>query len=65
MLKEVEALCQPTRDPAHPCRGTRVTVEVCDVDTDAGVGCQVRDGTNNLLRALNAYLKYVAELNKR
>ncbi len=63
-IAEAEAICQPTGNPEAPCRSVRVTIELCDPgDPDDSAYCDVARGVHDLLRDLNAYRKYVAELN--
>lgn len=56
-VDELVLVCQP--DEAG-CRPTRVSVDVCELATDAG--CEVRSGLHDFLSDLAAYDDYVARL---
>jgi len=60
-IDELELVCSPDPDPKVPgCRPTRITVEVCESDLDAG--CTTRRGLHDFLSELDAYDCYVAKL---
>lgn len=56
-IDEFELVCQPD---AEGCRPTRIVVEVCESETDAG--CATRRGLHDFLAEWVAYDRYVARL---